>query len=233
LEEQKTKFLQHVSHELKTPLTSIREGADLLAEGVVGELSAKQLYVAKILLSNSVQLQKRIEDLLDYSALQTEKSILVRHRVELRQILDRVLQEQGLAIMNKSLQIGLDCPDLMIECDESKIRIIVDNLLSNAVKFSPPGSRIDISAKLVRDHIHLDVIDAGSGVDPMDRGNVFDAFYQGRRMPLSHIKGTGLGLSIAREYVLEHGGTIELVGQADGGAHFRVILPATNLAIAA
>ncbi|MHB1677164.1 MAG: sensor histidine kinase [Sulfuriferula sp.] len=230
LEEQKTRFLRHISHELKTPLTSIREGADLLVEGVVGELSAKQLHVAKILLSNSVQLQKRIEDLLNYSALQTEKSILVGHRVALRQILDTVLQDQDLAIMNKDLQIGVVCPDLAIECDEQKIRTIVDNLLSNAIKFSPLGARIEVSACQTDNHIQLNVIDAGPGVDAMDRDKIFDAFYRGRRTPLSHMKGTGLGLSIAREYVLEHGGTIELVERADGGAHFRVILPATNLA---
>ena len=233
LEEQKTRFLQHISHELKTPLTSIREGADLLAEGVVGKLSAKQLHVTKILQSNSVQLQKRIEDILDYSALQTEKSILVGNRVKLRRILDTVLQDQRLAIMNKALQINLDCPELMVECDEQKIRIIVDNLLSNAIKFSPPSAPIDICASLVNNHIYLDVIDTGPGVDPIDKSYIFDAFYQGKRAPLSHIKGTGLGLSIAREYALEHGGSIELVEQENEGAHFRVILPAANSASAA
>ncbi len=79
LEEQKTRFFQHVSHELKTPLTSMREGADLLAEGVVGELTLKQQQIANILHNNSIQLQKRIEDLLNYSALQTEKSALIKH----------------------------------------------------------------------------------------------------------------------------------------------------------
>ncbi len=230
LEEQKTRFLRHISHELKTPLTSIREGADLLADGVVGDLSVAQQHVAKILLSNSVQLQKRIEDLLNYSAIQTEKSILVGHQVALRQILDAVLRDQDLAIMNKGLQISIVCPDMAIECDEQKIRIIVDNLLSNAIKFSPPGARIEISASQADNHVYLDVVDAGPGVDATDRDKIFDAFYCGQRAPLSHVKGTGLGLSIAREYVLEHGGTLELVPQAGNGAHFRVTLPATNLA---
>ena len=233
LEEQKTRFLRHLSHELKTPLTSIREGADLLAEGVVGELSAKQQHVAQILLSNSVQLQKRIEDLLNYSALQTSKSILVGHQVALRQVLDTVVRDQDLAIINKGLQINLDCPDLVITCDEQKISIIVDNLLSNAIKFSPPGACIKICASRTNVHIYLDVIDAGPGVDSADRNKIFDAFYRGRNTPLSHIQGTGLGLSIAREYVLEHGGAIELMDQENKGAHFRVTLPATNLASAA
>ncbi|MDA8328526.1 MAG: HAMP domain-containing sensor histidine kinase [Betaproteobacteria bacterium] len=230
LQEQKTKFLQHISHELKTPLTSIREGADLLVEGAVGELSAKQKNVAKILFSNSVQLQKRIEDLLNYSALQTEKSRFVGRQVVLKPLLDGVLRDHDLAIINKNLQIELVCPDILLACDEQKIRIVVDNLLSNAVKFAPSGSRIEVCVSQTVDHIFLDVLDAGPGVDIIDRDKIFNAFYRGQRTPLSTIKGTGLGLSIAREYVLEHGGTIELVAQVGVGAHFRVTLPVIDLA---
>jgi two-component system sensor histidine kinase GlrK len=228
LEEQKTRFLQHISHELKTPLTSIREGADLLAEGVIGELNLEQKHVAKILLGNSVQLQARIEDLLSYSALQTEKPIFVGHRVKLRHVLEDVVQDQQLAIRSKGLQVDLACPDLTIECDEQKIRTIVDNILSNAVKFSPLNGRIKIRACQVIGHIQLDIIDAGPGVAPVDLDKIFDAFYQGQRTPQGHIKGTGLGLSIAREYALEHGGLIEIVEHSDTGAHFRLTLPAEH-----
>ena len=226
LEEQKSKFIQHVSHELKTPLTSIREGADLLAEGVVGELTVKQQQIAKILRSNSIQLQKCIEDLLSYSALQTEKSALIKHQTNFSDILNAVLQDQNLAIMNKNLNIDLACTKLMIDCDEQKIRIIIDNLLSNAVKFSPLGGRIKIWTRKVNDSVQLDIMDIGSGIDKIDQDKVFEPFYQGRRMPESHVKGTGLGLSIAREYALAHGGNVDLMQQkAKAGAHFRLTLP--------
>jgi two-component system sensor histidine kinase GlrK len=225
LEEQKTKFLRHVSHELKTPLTSMREGADLLAEGVVGALTVKQQQIANILHSNSIQLQKRIEDLLSYSALQTEKSALMKHQTNLASILSVVLQDQNLAIMNKNLKIDLASTQLMIDCDKQKIRIIVDNLLSNAVKFSPPGSRIKIWTNKVNDSVQLDIMDTGPGIDAIDQDRVFEPFYQGRRMPDSHVKGTGLGLSIAREYALAHGGSIDVVQQTEAGAHFRLTLP--------
>lgn len=229
VEEQKTRFLRHVSHELKTPLTAIREGADLLAEGVVGELTVKQRQIANILHGSSIQLQKRIEDLLNYSALQTEKFALVKHPVALGRILDAVLQEHNLAVINKDLRVDLVCPDLMLVCDEQKVSVIVDNLLSNAVKFSPPASRICIKATQSGEWAQLDVTDAGPGVDEADRDKVFDPFYQGRRAPESHVKGTGLGLSIAREYARAHGGNIELVEQAETGAHFRLTLPINDL----
>ncbi len=226
LEEQKSKFLQHVSHELKTPLTSMREGADLLVEGVAGELTVKQQQIAKILRSNSIQLQKRIEDLLSYSALQTEKSALIKHQTNFSGILNVVLQDHNLAIMNKNLNIDLDCTELMIDCDEQKVKIIIDNLLSNAVKFSPLGGRIKIWTNKVDDSVQLDIMDTGSGIDKIDQDKVFEPFYQGRRRPESHVKGTGLGLSIAREYALAHGGNIDLMQQKIGaGAHFRLTLP--------
>lgn len=225
LEEQKTRFLQHVSHELKTPLTAMREGADLLAEGVTGELSEEQQRIANILHSNSIQLQRRIEDLLSYSALQTEKAALVKHKANLRTILEAVLQDQNLIIMSKGLRIELSCPELMIDCDDQKIKTIVDNLLSNAVKFSPQRGCISIWTKKVEETIELHVQDTGAGIDEADREKVFEPFYQGRRMLDSPIRGTGLGLSIAREYALAHGGNIKLVPHAGGGAHFRLTMP--------
>lgn len=226
VEEQKARFLRHVSHELKTPLTAIREGADLLAEGVAGELTIKQRHIANILHGSSIQLQKRIEDLLNYSALQTEKFALVKRRVALAEIVEEVVQEHKLAVINKNLHIDLDCPDLMLVCDDQKIRIIVDNLLSNAVKFSPPAGHIRITALRRGTWMQLDVADEGPGVEEMDRDKVFEPFYQGRRAPDSHVNGTGLGLSIAREYARAHGGNIELlVAPGESGAHFRLNLP--------
>ncbi|PTR06356.1 two-component system sensor histidine kinase GlrK [Nitrosospira sp. Nsp5] len=229
LEEQKTRFLQHVSHELKTPLTAMREGADLLAEGVAGELTEEQQRIATILYNNSIQLQRRIEDLLSYSALQTEKAALVKRPANLAKILDAVLQDQNLIIMSKGLKIDVSCPELMVDCDKQKIKVIVDNLLSNAVKFSPAGGCIKIWASEVDEMVRFDILDAGAGVDEVDREKVFEPFYQGRQVLDSHIKGTGLGLSIAREYALAHGGTIELVQQATNGAHFRLTLPIRDM----
>ena len=172
LEEQKTRFLQHVSHELKTPLTAMREGADLLVEGVTGELSEGQQRIARILHSNSVQLQRRIEDLLSYSALQTEKAALVKYKTNFGAILEAVLQDQNLAIMNKGLRIELSCPELMIDCDEQKIKTILDNLLSNAVKFSPQRGCISIRASKAEETIELHVLDTGAGIDEADRDKV-------------------------------------------------------------
>ncbi|MHB1247358.1 MAG: HAMP domain-containing sensor histidine kinase [Sulfuriferula sp.] len=225
VEEQKTRFLRHVSHELKTPLTAMREGADLLAEGVAGELTTKQRQIANILYTNSIQLQKRIEDLLNYSALQSGKTALVKRMAALRNIVENVLQDQNLAIMNKGLQVDFICPDLSVECDQQKISIIVDNLVSNAVKFSPNGGHIKINASQAGELVSIDVVDSGPGVEATDHARVFEPFYQGRKAPDMHVQGTGLGLSIAREYARVHGGDIVLLTEAGVGAHFCFSLP--------
>ncbi|PTR03499.1 two-component system sensor histidine kinase GlrK [Nitrosomonas nitrosa] len=225
LEEQKIQFLRHVSHELKTPLTAIREGANLLAEGVAGNLNRKQQQIASILHTSSIQLQKRIEDLLSFSALQSDKSALLKQQANLAQIIANVLKDQNLSIMSRKIKIDLDCPKLLLECDRQKVSIIVDNLVSNAIKFSPQESCIKIAAKQIDEIIQVDVIDNGIGIDASEKAKIFEPFYQGRGIPNSHIRGTGLGLSIAREYALAHGGNIELIEHAVQGAHFRLTLP--------
>jgi two-component system sensor histidine kinase GlrK len=232
IENQKTTFLQHISHELKTPLSSLREGTTLLLDGIAGKLTDQQNEIARILFDNSVQLQKRIEDLLNFSELQVGKISLFKKKVAIKTILDSVERDQYLSIMKKLLKIKISCPDIWIECDEQKVRIIFDNLLSNAIKYSSLGGLIKIQGTNLLNAIQIDVIDSGPGIAPADRGRVFEAFYQGGRYAQSHIRGTGLGLSIAREYALAHEGTIELV-EFDAGAWFRVILPLNSKIIAA
>lgn len=225
VEEQKTKFLQHISHELKTPLTALREGAELLAEGAVGKLAPEQQQVAEILRHNGVQLQRLIEDLLNYSAVQREKLALDLGPVPMREVVDRVVNDHRLVAMNKNVQWRLECPDIQMRGDREKIRIILDNLASNALKFSPAGSAIGIRVGWDDEHVIIDVVDAGPGVPPAERAKVFDAFYQGRNAAEGHVKGTGLGLSIAKEYALLHQGSLELLDDVQAGAHFQVRLP--------
>ena len=224
LEAQKTQFFRHVSHELKTPLAAIREGSGLLVDGVTGELTDEQEKISKIIYSSSLQLNKRIEDLLNFSALQSEKTALVKHSTSLTKILDRVLTDQHLSILSKQLRVDRNCKDLSLECEEQKISIVFDNLISNAIKFSPQGGRVEINLIKVGSSIQLDVTDRGVGIHKADWNKIFDPFYQGQNAPHSHVKGTGLGLSIAREYVVAHGGTLELMA-VDVGAYFRLTLP--------
>jgi two-component system, NtrC family, sensor histidine kinase GlrK len=223
LEAQKTRFLQHMSHELKTPLTALREGSDLLSSGVVGSLNAEQREIARILQENSIELRKLIEGLLNYSAVHAQTSYLDAKIVQLREVVRRVVNDRKLPIVAKDMRIELNCEHVTAYCDEEKIRVLLDNLLSNAIKYSPDRGLISI--KLYKDHDDavIEVLDEGPGIPPTDREKIFEAFHRGADAPVAAIKGSGLGLSIVKEYVQLHKGRIEVL---DGpGAHFLVRFP--------
>jgi two-component system sensor histidine kinase GlrK len=223
LEAQKTRFLQHISHELKTPLTALREGSDLLSSGVVGNLNAEQREIARILQENSIELRKLIEGLLNYSAVHAQASYLDAKIVQLRDVVRRVVNDRKLAIVAKEIRIELNCEHVTAYCDEEKIRIVLDNLLSNAVKYSPERGLISIKLYKESGDAVFEVLDEGPGISPTDREKIFEAFYRGTDMPVAAIKGSGLGLSIVKEYVQLHNGRIEVL---DGpGAHFRIRFP--------
>ena len=223
LEAQKTRFLQHVSHELKTPLTALREGSDLLSSGVVGNLNAEQREIARILQENSIELRKLIEGLLNYSAVHAQASYLDAKIVPLNELVRRVINDRKLAIVAKGIRIELNTESVAAYCDEDKVRVVLDNLLSNAIKFSPERGLISIKLYKERGDAVMEVADEGPGIPEPEREKVFEAFYRGTDTPIAAIKGSGLGLSIVKEYVTLHRGRIEIL--AGPGAHFRIRFP--------
>lgn len=226
LEEQKTRFLQHVSHELKTPLTTVREGAELLAGKVLGSLNKQQIEAAKILQQNSLRLQKLIEDLLAFSRLPEARRVtLSKDRIRLDKLIESVVADYKLALRRKNITERMQLEAIAVYADEAKLRTAIDNLISNAVKYSPSRGQIRVTLYADAQTIQLDVCDSGSGIASEDRERIFDLFYQGRSQPPGPVKGTGLGLGIARECVLAHDGEIAIID--DGGGHFRLSLPIT------
>jgi two-component system sensor histidine kinase GlrK len=228
LEEQKARFLRHVSHELKTPLTALREGSELLAEEATGQLTPGQKEIVRILRDNTLRLRRLIEDLLNYSALQHREARLEVKPVRMRAMVGRVVADQKLAILAKGITLASECEDVTVPADEEKLRVIIDNLLSNAVKFTPQGGTIRLTMKQADGAAILNVIDSGPGVADKERQRVFDAFYQGSATASGAVRGSGLGLSIVKELVAMHRGSVEIVERRSPGAHFRVTLPLTQ-----
>jgi len=229
LEEQKNRFLRHISHELKTPLTAIREGAELLSEEVTGKLSQGQREIAEILRQNSLRLQKQIENLLSYSSAQFQSLPLQTSKVDLGLLIKSVAQDHVLALSSKQIKLELKLNEVSLYGDTSKLATVIDNLLSNAIKFSPRGATITVQLTVSMKQAIMDVLDQGQGIAEEDRERLFEPFYQGSTPHDGHVKGSGLGLSIAREFVLAHGGHIDAVDSLGGGAHMRVTLPLTSV----
>jgi two-component system sensor histidine kinase GlrK len=228
-ETQKNRFLRHVSHELKTPLTALREGAELLNDQVAGPLAPPQRQVVGIMRDNSVKLQRLIEELLDYQrALHAAASLEVKS-IALESLVEEAVKPHELAARAKSLRLAIEAEPAMVEADPEKLRSIVDNLVSNAVKFTPSGGTVTVSARAVAGEAIIEVLDTGPGVPQEERESIFNLFFRGRRSESAtasggRVKGTGLGLAIARELVEAHGGRIAVLG-GEAGGHFRVTLP--------
>jgi len=226
LEQQQNRFLRHVSHELKTPLTAVREGAELLRDRVGGDLSPEQREIVRIVRENTLSLQKLIEDLLTYHQTRAMEPQTLGP-VSLADVIRRVMKEHKLAALARMITFETKLVPAMVIGDADRIRTIIDNLVGNAIKYSPRSGVVAIDVHGEDGHAVVEVIDDGHGVDPAERERIFDSFYQGVAPVEGRVKGSGLGLAIAREYALAHGGRIEVADRADGkrGARFRLLLP--------
>jgi two-component system sensor histidine kinase GlrK len=224
VEAEKNRFLRHLSHELKTPLTAVREGAELLNDGIGGPLSDAQRRVVEIMRDNSIKLQRLIEDLLDYQRALHAAAALEVKSVDLEALLTDCVKPHELAAQAKGLRLVIDSQSGTVQADREKLRSVVDNLVGNAVKFTPPGGNVSVLARSSGSEALIEVIDTGPGVPAEERESIFDSFFRGRAKASSRVEGSGLGLAIAREFVEAHGGRISVVG-GGSGAHFRVALP--------
>lgn len=225
ISEERNRFLRHMSHELKTPLANLREGAELMLEGAVGALSDGQREVAGILREESLRLQRLIENLLSYSEWQAKRGGLERSTFRLEPLVSAAIEAYQLPVTARRLTIDVAIEDLEVNADRAKLRLILDNLLSNAVKYSPDSGTITLRARRDGDDLLVEIADQGPGIPEDERARIFEAFYQGAAAAGALVRGTGIGLSVVQEFVQAHGGTVELVDGEFTGAHFRVRLP--------
>lgn len=225
LEAQKSRFLREVSHELKTPLTAIRESAELLNEGIFGQMSVNQQEIVAILHNNSLRLQHMIEDLLNYNAAHFQSTSVISE-VDLHDVLRQVLSDHALTISSRQIRLISSIGKTTLSGDQAKLTTLCDNLVSNAIKFAPQNGTVRVSLKNENQMAVLEVFDNGPGIAAKDLPHIFEPFYQGEAPQESYVKGSGLGLSIARDCAIAHSGKIELIDNpARSGTLFRATLP--------
>ncbi len=221
----KNRFMQHVSYELRTPLTSISGFGELLGMEDVGKLNAKQSeYLGHINASARV-LRTVIDDILDLATIDAGAMALELDRVELAPAVEETVDALNTVIDERGLSVDVDIAKnaRALIADPVRIRQILYNLLSNAVSHSPDGGRIRVRAKANRKQVDVEISDQGPGVPADQRETIFGRF-EGAQTG-DRRKGTGLGLSIVKSFVELHGGTIS-VGDATGrGASFVCSFP--------
>ena len=224
LDREKVKMLAHISHELKTPLSSIKEGAGLLKDGLVGPLSKSQDEVVTILDSNCNKLQKLIQNILDFNMAQARETPIELNDFQLDELVGEIAADHRNAMIARNIHLVTRLAPSTISGDRRQLRTVIDNLLGNAVKFVQDDGEIGIYMKLKGNKINILVEDNGPGISEEDRPQIFQPFFQGRQKNRSTIKGCGLGLAISKEYVQNCGGSLRLLPSSQG-ARFSLTLP--------
>ena len=224
LQQQKQRFLQQASHELKTPLTAIREASELLHDGVGSQLNPQQSEIMHILRGNSLRLQNMIENLLDYTELQFNAAELKLSLIPLQLEIERIIQAHALTISQKNIVLHHAVDDIFLTSDRKKLCTIIDNLISNAIKFTPNNGEITIRATSSKSSVTIEVQDTGPGVGDQHKAGLFKPFYRGIQPSKSLVSGSGLGLFIAKEAASALKGELSLTSSQQG-AHFVLQLP--------
>ncbi|MDB4793763.1 cell wall metabolism sensor histidine kinase WalK [Methylacidiphilales bacterium] len=222
----KTDLIATVSHELKTPLTSIQLAIYLLLDEKVGALTPKQTGLLIAARNNSDRLFEMIEDLLDMARFEGGAALIEKKPVSCQQLVEDVASREKELVTSRGLELKVQIdPNLpRVEVSRPRINQVFENFLSNAVKYSPSGSVITLTAKREdAKNIRFAVKDEGPGVPKELRRRIFDKFF---RASESGDEGAGLGLSIAREIVLSHGGNIGVESEKRKGSEFYFTLPA-------
>jgi len=224
------RFYHTLAHELKTPLTAVREFTSLIYDGLAGPLTAEQREYLQNSLECIDQITNQINDLLDITRIDTGKLSIHRQLENLELLIARVVGTLNQAAQHKSITVSvstnLNSPEVWI--DKTRMAQVLTNLLSNAIKFTPPGGTIEVAACDTREiplSVRLSVRDTGCGIAPEHLEHIFDRLYQAEEGHSRIEGGLGLGLTITREIVKLHGGSISVQSQLGQGTQFTFTIP--------
>jgi signal transduction histidine kinase len=222
----KSDFVSSVSHEFKTPLTSIKALMERLVDGKVRDAGKMDQYFS-IITQDTDKLTRLVNNLLDFSKIEEGKKEYVFSDTDIVRIATEQVQgykkEQVLADRDIRLEITGEIPTLRTDADA--VSRALANLLSNAVKFTPPGKAIRVGLGSDGENVVLEVEDEGIGIHPDEVKKVFEKFFQGRNALEQSVKGTGLGLTLVKHIVEAHGGKILVESRLGLGSKFSMVFP--------
>lgn len=228
LDDMKSEFVSVVSHELKTPLTSMKEAASLLLEGLAGALSDRQKRLVEIMDQGIRRLLHTVSELLDMSRIESGMVRLNKEICDMNEVMSSFISEIKPIADAGSVKIKVDYAsgDCAVVVDRNKILQVLTNLAHNAIKYSPEGSLVEIRVKNSDGCIVTEVEDHGKGIPEEDLPRIFEKFYQSR-YTRGH-GGIGLGLAISRGIVDAHGGKMYAQSVVGKGSVFAFSLPCAH-----
>lgn len=224
LELMRKDFVANVSHELKTPITSIRGFAETLVDGEVEPESVEEF--TRIIFEESKRLQLLIDDLLILSRLERDEFELNITTVNIKTLVKDIIPMINQRAEEKNIKFTTEVDeDLSINVDQEKLKQVLLNLLTNAVSYTPAEEEIALKISRFEDQMKLEVIDSGIGIDDEFIARIFERFYRVDKARSRNTGGTGLGLAIAKHIIELHNGTIEVKSELNQGTCFIVLLP--------
>lgn len=227
LENSRKNFVANVSHELKTPLTSIRGYTETLLESMEKPSEIEERFVKKIQ-QNSLQLQNLIEDLLYLSEIESGRQELKTQEIKLEKVFQEIESDFSEALKRKSLSLHIESEsNLSAKAEPAALKQILANLIDNAIKYSDSDRKISLSAKSEQGQIMIHVKDEGPGIPSEDLPHIFERFYRVDKARSRELGGTGLGLAIVKHLVKTQKGEVGVISELGKGADFYVSLPSS------
>ena len=227
----KTQFLANISHDLRTPLTAIVTHAEILRDGILGELSDRQTESINSIINGGRQLINMVGEILTYARGQANQLTLNVTSFAVQPVLQQIAELNDALVAKKALRFEIEVEDGMptVQADREKVAHVLANLLGNAIAFTPTGGRVWVHARLAANdsvpELLVEVGDSGIGIAPEHHALVFQEIAQVDSSPSRQHHGTGLGLTIARRLVELHGGRIWLESTLGAGSRFFFTIP--------
>jgi two-component system sensor histidine kinase GlrK len=228
LDKMKSDFFSTVSHELRMPLISMREGTNFLSEDLGEATTEKQRRILAILSEESDRLIGLVSTLLDFSKMEAGMMTYDFQQADLEPLIKQSINEISPLAQAKRISIETKMEGILprVEIDTERILQVLRNLIGNAVKFTPGGGQVKVLARPVHKGVEISVIDTGPGIAQENLVIIFNKFEQVSPVGSSRVKGTGLGLAIVKHIIKSHGGEVWANSKLGEGSRFIFVLPA-------
>jgi two-component system, NtrC family, sensor histidine kinase KinB len=223
----KTNFIATVSHELKTPISSIKMSLQLLENEQIGEVNEEQKNLLSSIKDDANRLLKITGELLNMTQVESGHIQMAVTATDVKEILNYAVNANKAAAEQKNIKLEVALPGELPEvlADEEKTAWVLTNLISNAIRYSYDDAAVYITVKSNAGKIEFTVTDTGQGIPPQYKEKIFDRYF---RVPGTKKEGTGLGLSISKEFIEAQGGTIQVESDFGAGSSFTIILNAVT-----